>query len=178
MRSGAENSSTSVLLRHEGVKPMNDVLKRFESKFLKTEGCWNWLAGSDKNGYGRFRFGPSKARAPRVSYLLYKGEIPDGMVVRHTCDNPACVNPDHLLIGTHADNAHDKVERERQARGLCIVGDRRSYKGEGSPNAKLTNEQVKRIRGDTRLHRVIAIDYGVCRATISHAKRGYSWASI
>jgi HNH endonuclease len=156
---------------------MKSTLERFEAKFIKSSGCWNWAAGVDKNGYGRFRVGLNKIRAPRMAYTLYRGDISDGLMVRHHCDNPACVNPFHLILGTNADNMADKVSRNRQATGAKVLGKRRSYKGEGGPRAKLSAQQVSAIKLDPRRHFEIAREYGVCRATISHAKRGLTWAS-
>lgn len=77
--------------------------------------CWEWLGTRDRAGYGRMstRRGQAPVRAHRVSWELHYGAIPDGMVVRHKCDNPACVNPAHLLIGTYRQNMADAVERGR-----------------------------------------------------------------
>ena len=69
---------------------------RFFSKVKKTETCWEWLAGKDKDGYGRFSIKKKEIRSHRFSYALYKGPIPEGMELDHLCRNPSCVNPDHL----------------------------------------------------------------------------------
>ena len=90
-------------------------------------GCVVWLGPKDADGYGMVRMsGNVVRRAPRIAYALAKGAIPDGMIVMHACDNPPCVNPEHLTIGTHADNMADKVAKGR-ARGYpkgthCING--------------------------------------------------------
>ena len=157
---------------------MRDVKERFESKVKKTETCWIWMAGISKDGYGRFRFGKSKARAHRVSYLIYKGNIPPGMLIMHSCDNPKCVNPEHLSIGTTKDNTDDMYNKGRGPDFCAAVKSRRSYKGENHPIAKLSETQAKIIIKDTRTHSVIAKDYGVTRATISHLKRGLTWLHL
>lgn len=82
--------------------------------------CWLWTASTDKNGYGRFQEptpdGQRHIRAHRWAYLHFVGPIPDGLVVMHRCDNPPCVNPAHLTIGTLIDNNADKVAKGRHAR--------------------------------------------------------------
>ncbi len=91
---------------------------RFWSKVRQSGGCWIWTAGLSKSGYGKFA--PSHRQtvgAHRVSYELFNGEIPDGMCVLHRCDNPPCVNPHHLFLGTQVDNVADRNSKNRQARG-------------------------------------------------------------
>ncbi len=91
---------------------MRTILERFEAKFIKTGTCWLWTGATGHFGYGRFYI--KKARtASRVSYELYKGEIPKGMLVCHSCDVPACVNPEHLWLGTHKDNTKDMWDKNR-----------------------------------------------------------------
>lgn len=113
--------------------------QRFWSRVRKGPGCWNWQ-GSVVNGYGRFFLGSRllgnrrEMKTHRYSYELAKGKIPPEMLVRHSCDNPRCVNPDHLLLGTQQDNMTDKVQRGRQSRG------------ERHGNAILSDEAVKEIR--------------------------------
>lgn len=93
---------------------MKSVLNRFEEKYIPEpmSGCWLWIASELGNGYGQFRMGV-EVLAHRVSYRLFKGEIPPGEVVRHTCDTPSCVNPDHLELGTYRDNNQDRDRRGR-----------------------------------------------------------------
>ncbi len=94
---------------------MKTTRERFEAKFYVTPGCWIWTASKTSWGYGQLgrKRGQAPAMAHRVSYELYVGEIPEGMVVRHKCDNPSCVNPDHLELGTHSENSRDIVRRGR-----------------------------------------------------------------
>lgn len=103
--------------------------------------CWEWLAGRNKKGYGNFyvSIGHSKDKhclAHRRSWILTYGEIPEGLSVLHHCDNPPCVNPKHLFLGTNQDNVDDKVRKGRM----------QDLKGENHPMRKLTDEQIKEIR--------------------------------
>lgn len=93
----------------------NNDLCRFMSKvkFFEKNKCWNWNGWLDKNGYGNFRYGPAKIRSHRFSYMISKGAIPTNMLICHTCDNPSCVNPDHLYAGTPKQNTIDSVVRKR-----------------------------------------------------------------
>lgn len=91
--------------------------RRFWDKVRKghTSECWLWVGGT-KRGYGRFWYNGRAQYAHRVAYMLERGTVPDDVVVRHTCDNPTCVNPRHLVLGTQTDNVSDMVERGRQSR--------------------------------------------------------------
>lgn len=113
-----------------------NILERFEKKFTKTNGCWEWTACKSDNGYGQFFIAGRQESAHRISYRFYVGDIVDGLYVLHRCDNRCCVNPSHLFLGTCADNIHDCINKGRQV----------SSSGEKNGSAKLTEEQVKTIR--------------------------------
>ena len=84
-------------------------------------GCWLWLRHTSSEGYGLMGIKARKAkRAHRASWIAHHGEITEGLVVRHRCDNPCCVNPDHLELGTHAQNYADMVQRKRQCVGSRV----------------------------------------------------------
>lgn len=91
--------------------------KRFVDKYTvdNKTGCWNWDAAKTKTGYGHFRFNGSCHQAHRVSYLLFKGDFDKEKSICHKCDNPACVNPDHLWVGTHEENMLDSISKNRMA---------------------------------------------------------------
>jgi hypothetical protein len=114
-------------------------LQRFEQKIVRIPffECHIWDAAAEKKGYGKFAIKNSRWElAHRVSFKLYKGEIPEGMLVLHKCDNPSCVNPEHLFLGSYKDNA---VDRENKKRG-------NHAKGVDHGKNKLTQSQVLEIR--------------------------------
>lgn len=146
--------------------------------------CKEWQGPRDKDGYGW----SGRKKAHRVAYEEAIGPIPPGMIVCHHCDNPPCVEPTHLYVGTHRDNAHDRQVRGRQSRvgpeWLRQHG-RRNAPGEGTINHKLTKEQVDEIR---RLYvpnphrsaspvsqKALAVRFGVSQAQISKVIRGDQW---
>ena len=138
---------------------------RFWSKVELSLGCWEWTAAKTSSGYGEFWLGDKMVGAHRVSYELEFGTVPDGLFVCHTCDNPICVKPAHLFLGTHSDNMVDAVRKGR----LSNIPPRR---------VKLTETQVLDIREDSRVHSVIAKDYNVTRTTISEIKRRETWREL
>ena len=91
------------------------LYERFLDKFDEgdPEICWEWKASLDGKGYGQIKNWNSMSRAHRISWEFYCGEIPDGMHILHECDNPKCVNPNHLFLGTHQDNMRDMNEKGR-----------------------------------------------------------------
>lgn len=92
----------------------SDTLEmRFWSKVNKTEGCWLWTASGTDDGYGQLKFKGKRHYAHHLSVMLSGREIPAGMAVCHTCDNPPCVRPDHLFVGTLSDNQKDSVKKGR-----------------------------------------------------------------
>lgn len=102
--------------------------ERFLKHINKTDGCWEWTASINHSKYGLFWLDGKYHKAHRIAYELWNGVIPDGLLVRHKCDNRKCVNPQHLETGTHQDNSNDAVERNRQAKGEQLSSLRRGEK--------------------------------------------------
>ena len=121
--------------------------------------CWEWLAGKTFDGYGRFRYQGKMWRAHRFVYQLAKETIPERMVVRHTCDNPACCNPAHLILGTQQDNVNDMDQRGRRAQG------------EAHGRARLTDKQVRQIFLAKGTQQEIARQFNISQMQVSDIKR-------
>jgi len=152
-------------------KPLPNIkttIKRFESKFEKSgsNDCWLWKSSINQNGYGVFGVGGKVLTASRVAYELYIGQIPTDKLVRHKCDNPPCVNPNHLELGTNLDNSGDMVNRERVARG------------ESSGLSKISETDVRniiRLRSEGITQQAVGDMFGLSRSQISNIERGISW---
>jgi len=105
-------------------------LERFMQKVnkLSDDKCWEWLAAKNSRGYGKFSYDGQMRIAPRVSWILLNGPIPAGMSICHKCDNPGCVNPNHLFLGTQYENVQDCIDKgrfpfgNRPARTHCLHG--------------------------------------------------------
>jgi hypothetical protein len=134
--------------------------------------CWEWAGTRTRTGYGQHGYGRNKrTMAHRVSYQAAHGPIRPGMCVCHKCDNPPCVNPNHLWLGTPADNARDRVAKGRSVKW----NGRRS--GENSPWAKLTAEdvlEIRRLRGKVSQSK-LAERFSVSQPTICSAQNGRTW---
>lgn len=174
---------------------MPSVEERFWAKVDKSGGpdaCWMWTAGRADTGYGIMCLRHGKLiGAHRYSYALANGEIADGMEVMHTCDNPACVNPKHLIAGTHAENMADMASKGRSHKELELLrGDRnpsrlhpeRLARGENHGEAKLTERQVQTIRrlyqSGGVLMRDLGAMFGVTRAAIGYIVNRKTWTHI
>lgn len=131
-------------------------------------GCWNWSAGKNRPGYGQVVFAGSRWVASRLYYEVFVGPIPRGLEVCHECDNPSCVNPDHLFLGTPKDNQQDAVSKGRK----------RGPQGTRSGSAKLSEDQVRAIRADTRHQDVIGAEYGVHGSAICRVRNRISYRNV
>lgn len=100
---------------------MTTIRERFWAKVRRGDGCWEWTAARSAAGYGWFKGAAGPELAHRVAWRLERGEIQAGLFVLHRCDNPRCVRPDHLFLGTNADNMADMVQKGRQSRGEAIA---------------------------------------------------------
>lgn len=126
-------------------------------------GCWEWNGQRNDANYGVFKCRKRFLRAHRVAYEVFVGPIPEGLEIRHRCDNPPCMNPKHLVPGTHGDNVRDMHERGRAPK----------------PNAVLSQEKVDAIRtcyasGDIT-QRALAMEYAVSYQQISRIIRRENW---
>ena len=132
--------------------------------------CIEWPGPRNKQGYGNAgkRYKGKRLRAHQAAFLAAHGYLPK--VVRHACDNPACVSVKHLIAGDHTDNINDMHQRGR-ARGK----QKGNPPGAGHPMAKLTPAQVQAIRQDPRPQRAIAASYGIRQPQVSRIKTGTRW---
>lgn len=170
------------------VQERRPLADRFNEKYKVNDqtGCWEWT-GALTDGYGVINAGGDSGpiRAHRVSFELFVGKIPDGngyhgTCVLHRCDNPKCVNPEHLFLGTNADNVADM-----DAKGRRVSTPRRGplkdksgmRRGSAHPAAKLDEEQVAEIRASAMDGQSLADRYGVSKTTISRIRLGKKWIS-
>ncbi len=156
-------------------RPLAD---KFWEKVNKTDGCWLWTGSIEPGGYGMMMLTDksiglrSSVKVHKISWKLHFGDIPDGLCVCHRCDVPACVRPDHLWLGTHAQNMRDMKEKKRHPG--CP-----QFKGEDNPASKLTVNGVRIIRsryssGDCTLQ-MLASEFGVSFQTISLVVNNKIW---
>lgn len=172
---------------HRSIRFTNDeltqIINRHSEKFLryinKTNDCWIWTKGKFDGGYGAFCiYKNNKKRrisAHRFSWLMYNGLIPDGLLVLHKCDNPPCVNPDHLFIGTTKDNMKDAKNKNR-LKGPTLAA------GEKNGHAKLTNKKVLEIRSKYKNNNItqkkLALQYSVGKTAIWNIVNKKRWVHI
>ncbi len=140
---------------------------RYWSKVKKTglNNCWNWLGGLDNGGYGVFNH-PLLTRSAHRFAIILDGRNPKRKVVRHSCNNPQCVNPRHLLLGTHADNVADRVAQDRSATGVK------------NGRAKLNPSKVQVIRKSKESIILLARRYKVDCKTIKKVKLRQTWKHV
>jgi hypothetical protein len=144
--------TTSVAGGDASMAVSKSIEDRFWAKVQKTDGCWLWTASLRNKGYGAFAYTTKDGRlvqdrAHRFSWRLHHGAIPDGLCVLHRCDVPACVNPDHLFLGTKAENNADMAAKGRHVSG-GTHSPGRYRRGTEHHNAKLTAGDVRAIRAE------------------------------
>ncbi len=148
------------------------IRERFNEKWMPEpfSGCWLWTASWDTLGYGSIVESVTNhiQRAHRVSWELHRGPIPTGLCVLHKCDTPACVNPDHLFLGTHQENMTDRNKKGR-ARGP---------RGEDHGMSKLTTDIVIEIIHSTERGEDLARRLGLGKTTVNRIRRGGSWKHV
>lgn len=153
-------------------------IDRFKAKIaVSPSGCWEWMASRTPLGYGQFNYLGTRKLAHRVAWILFVGPIPPDpsnrygtMNVLHRCDNPRCVNPEHLFLGNQFDNSTDSVSKGRWGK--------RGLKGSAHGRARLTEEIVREILASTDSLSALADRYKVSRGTISHIRKRRSWRHL
>jgi hypothetical protein len=143
-------------------------LMRFWKYVVKTDSCWNWTASVNTYGYGCFWWDKKQHQSHRISWLIAYGKQSDKLLL-HSCDNPRCVNPEHLREGTQADNMKDKVSRRRHAFG------------ERNAQSRLTEAQVLAIKekhANGATMRGLGREYGVSKTAISQIVKGKHWVHL
>lgn len=164
-RGGAKYCSRKCFFSH---KPFL-ILDRFWSHVTKTDKCWTWDT-EGKSEYGSFWDGKKDHIASRYSWIIHFGQIPDGLFVCHECDNPPCVRPDHLFLGTNLENMADAASKGRMARGAKQW------------LSKLTDESVMSIREKyatgLRTQKSLSKEFGVCQSVINYVINGRTWKHV
>jgi hypothetical protein len=144
-------------------------IARFWTKVQRGDGCWLWTGTLNDAGYGLIKLGRKEFRASRIMLLL-DGRNPEGKLALHRCDNPACVNPAHLFLGTHEDNMADCKQKGRGAHQV--------YPGESNPKAKLSAAQVQEIRRSPESYQDLAVRFGMTKENIGAIKKGKTWKCL
>ena len=154
----------------DGPKARGSLKERFSKKVIKTENCWIWTGGKGKNQYGLIQEAgkaSKKLLAHRVSYEIHNGKIPDGLVVMHSCDNPSCVNPEHLSLGTHKENTADMIAKGRKVNT--------PVHGEKNGKSRLNLTQVEYIKGCDKTNAALARELNVSPNCIRGVRTGRTW---
>jgi hypothetical protein len=162
------------------------IVERFMRRVRKElNGCWTWTGHLGPKGYGEFCVEYTRYGAHKWSYLLFCGEIDTYLQVLHSCDNPSCVNPKHLFLGTDQDNKEDMLMKDRQASGIRNARYTRpesTARGEYAGNVKLTEKDVLEIRfrykNKLNTPRELAYVFSVCYSTINYILNRITWTPI
>lgn len=143
------------------------IRAEYESRVLRSDTCWGWSGTKNSEGYGVLHTGDSTYElAHRVSYRLFRGEIPPRMFVCHRCDCPECSNPEHLFLGTPSENMQDARKKGRMAIG------------EGNGQAVLTARDVRRIRSSSASLRALARELGCSPRTVASVRKYETWRHV
>lgn len=146
-------------------KAREPVIPRIERMTEKIDGCWIWKGCTTRDGYGVMGIGRKQVRSHRASYEAFKGEIPAGMLVCHSCDNPLCVNPDHLFAGTPKQNTQDMIKKGRKA-------SRTDAEHHMTKISHVQRDEIRAMRSGGSTLKAIADCFGVSFKTISAITTG------
>lgn len=163
---------------------------RFDTYKTVADGCWEWAGPLNTQGYGVLFLNHNYASgrrmvksAHRYSYEKYVGPIPDSLCIMHTCDNPKCVNPEHLRVGTWGDNNRDRSTKGRSGTKVYTDADKANYskifRGSGNANAKLTDDLARQIKyAEGATHKALAERFNVSASTVGHIRTGRAWKHV
>lgn len=145
------------------------------ARVVKSDGCWEWTGPRTPFGHGHLNHRNKRVYAHRLSWELHNGPIPDGMSVCHRCDNPPCVNPAHLWLGSHGDNLRDMATKGRQGLHLAPA---KAVRGEAHHRSVLTDDMVREIRASSESAHALSRRLGVSRPTVARVRQGRTWKHV
>lgn len=155
-------------LPEKTAKMADGLEKRFLKKVTKTRTCWIWNSALITGGYGCLWLRPKNVGAHRISYVLHKGPIPEGLSILHSCDVRRCVNPAHLRPGTLSENSMEMFRRGRGA----------GFAKSGYRNRKLSDDQIRGIRATSGSYRAIARIFNISPTAVAKIKKNVTWKDV
>ena len=152
---------------HYKIKTEREDHKKSIEYTIDKNGCWNCISHfKNKKGYPHITINNKSTRLSRYMYESYRGEIPEGKIIMHLCDNPSCINPDHLKIGTHTENIKDRDNKGR------------AIKGEKCHNSKLKEKDIREIRISTLSTKELSIKFNVSDSNIRDIRNRKAWKHV